>query len=275
VLAELCRRVDHEEVEHSAQHYEQLADQGGRHPLGIARRDRRQQHVQPGAVGRQQRGRACGVDMAGHGQRVAEGAHRVELNTDRQIAECEVEVDCAHPMDAVRGQRRGKVGREGGLAATALGGEHGDYLALMRRCRLVVGTHFDTHLSRQRTGALARGRQGRVVSGCDHFPHAGSQRLGEQRDIDLPAHKDDARGRSLQTQVRGEPERLAGFDIRADNDQVLGGVVEQGAARGAEVLDGAHRTDDARGHLVRPSGQLANDRHRDCPYFDGANWGTT
>ena len=70
----------------------------GRDLLGVAGGDGRQQHVQARLVAGQQRRGAGDVQVAGHRQRVGDGARRVELHADRHVAEREVEVDDAHPL---------------------------------------------------------------------------------------------------------------------------------------------------------------------------------
>ena len=130
VLAELGWRIHHHVIEDAAQHGQQLADQRWRDLLGVAGSNRRQQHLQARPVAGQQRGGAGGVQVASHRQRVHHGPRRVELHADRDVAEREVQVDDAHPVAGPLGQHHAQVGSERGLAAAALGREHGDDLAV-------------------------------------------------------------------------------------------------------------------------------------------------
>src|SRR3954453_21566387 len=214
--------------------------------------------------------------MTGHRQCVADRADRIERDAYPHVTEGEVEVHQADPVAFDQGDGRSQIDRDGGLAAAALCGEHGNHLAL-RGFRLVREPQLVPRPVRQRPRPLASRVERYCVAGADHLPHTGAEGFGEQCDVYLLADENHAGGRSLHPQLCGELQRFARVCLRTDHDQVLGRGVEQGADRGVEVVDRADVPAEVRDQIIRRTGRLAHDGHRSPHFFfvAGGNWGTT
>lgn len=88
----------------------------------------------------------------------------------------------------------------------------------------------------------------------------------------------------LQPQLRGEPQSVPGVGLGSDHDEILGGVVVQGAERGVEVVDRPHVPTEVRDQVVRRSGRAGKGWSSRCPHFfvvfgatgnSGSSWSWT
>ena len=119
---------------------------------------------------------------------------------------------------ALGGQGDREVGRDGGLADAALGGEDGDQLA---GGRVVQAAARAGDGPEDLVGALDGLAETGEVALLDDLAHARPQRLGQHGGVDAAAHEDHADRRPGHPQVVGERGGSLQVDAGPEDDRVL------------------------------------------------------
>ena len=195
--------------------------------------------------------------MPGHRQGVQDRSQRVELDADRHVAEGEIEIHDAHAADTLHGQGNTEIDRQRGLAAAALGAEHGDDLT---RRRFLICRRSD-HPPRHLVGPAAGGGHRRVIPDLNDVAHAGLQRAHQQGDVHFPAGQDHPDRRPRQSERGGERQGVAGHGPRADDHQDLVRVTVEQLGGGGEGIRSAHFPVDAGQQLSGAGRRLAQYGH--------------